>query len=102
MRITEKRKQEIVQAFQASFKRDNAPDIEAIPLVEMRQADEMIGDRDLNSGYRIALRNKIREIEEKEQQSSQRTYENKIRAWNLFVGIIAGVVIAVIGDWLTN
>lgn len=44
MRISDQRKQEIVRAFQVSFKRDNSAEINEIPLKELREADEMIGN----------------------------------------------------------
>ena len=57
MRISDQRKQEIVAAFQRSLKRDNGEEIEAIGLVEVKQADEMLGNRDTDAGFRLAMRN---------------------------------------------
>ncbi len=88
--ISEDKKREILAAFQASFKRDNSAQIEVYSLSELRDADAMLGDRDLNAGYRIALRNRIAELE----QGESRKYESKVRAWNLVTGIIIGLVIA--------
>ena len=100
MRITDQRKQEIVAAFQRSFKRDNNEEIVAIDLVELKQADEMLGNRDLNAGFRIALQNRIKELESFENRKEQRRYESKIRAWNLATGILIGLVIAGLAKWL--
>ncbi|WP_077730027.1 hypothetical protein [Methylocaldum sp. 14B] len=100
MRISDQRKQEIIAAFQRSFKRDNRDEIASIKLAELRQADEMLGDRDLSAGFRLAMRNRIRELEEAEAKNEQRTYESRIRAWNLVTGILIGLVIAGLAKWL--
>lgn len=100
MRITDQRKQEIVRAFQVSFKRDNSEEINSIALKELKDTDEMIGNRDLNEGYRIALRNRISELEQNATITEQRSHESKIRAWNLITGIIIGLVIAGLAKWL--
>lgn len=88
--ISHDRKQEIVAVFQQSFKRDNSADIEAIRIDELRDVIAMLGPSDLNAGYRIAVQNRIGELDQQE----QRKHESKIRAWNLVVGIIAGLAIA--------
>ena len=101
-RISEDRKSEVIATFQASFKRDNRPDVEAIPLSELRDTDEMTGDRDINAGFRIALKNRIRDLEAAASLTEQRKYESKIRALNLVVGVVAGIVITVVATWLTK
>jgi hypothetical protein len=94
--ISEDRKQEILRTFQVSFKRDNSEEVEAIALSELRDADAMIGHTDLNSGFRIAMRNRIAALEQKE----ARGYGSKIRAWNLITGILIGLVIYGLGQAL--
>ena len=88
--ISEDKKREILAAFGAMFKRDNTEQVESYPLSELRDADAMLGDRDLNAGYRIALRNRIAVLDKGE----DRQHESKVRAWNLVTGIIIGLVIA--------
>ena len=100
MRISEQRKQEIIAAFQRSFKRDNRDEIESITLIELRQADEMLGKSDISSGFRLSMQNKVRELESSESKKEQRQHESKIRAWNLVTGILIGLVIAGIAKWL--
>ena len=97
-RISEQRKAEIVSIFQASFKRDNSADIDQLTLAELRDSDEMLADRDLNAGFRFALRNRIKHLEEKEGHRR----ESYIRAWNVAVGVVAGILIAVVAAWLTK
>ena len=100
MRIPEERKWEIVAAFQRSFKRDNSDEIAAITLAELKRADEMLGSRDADAGFRAAMRNRISELERSESTTEQRSYESKIRAWNLVTGIVIGLVIYGLGQWL--
>ena len=88
--ISEDKKQEILAAFQANFKRDNSAQIESYSLSELRDADAMLGNRDLNTGFRIALRNRIADLEKGE----DRQHDSKVRAWTLVTGIIIGLVIA--------
>lgn len=100
MRISDQRKNEIVAAFQASLKRDNSEVIEAIDLTELRQADEAVGNRDIDAGFRLAMQNRIKALEEKEKLTEQRVHESKIRGLNLITGILLGLVIAGLGGWL--
>jgi hypothetical protein len=100
MRISDQRKQEIVAIFQRALKPDNKEEIESIGLVELKQADEMMGNRDIYAGFRLAMQNRIKEIESSESKIEQRQHESKIRAWNLVTGILIGLVIAGIAKWL--
>ena len=86
--ISEQRKSEIVAAFQRSFKRDNAEEIELISLAELREADAMLADRDLNAGFRIAIRNRIADL----QQEEERQHESQIRKKQMAIGFILGLV----------
>ncbi len=88
--ISEDKKREILAAFQATFKRDNSEQVESYSLSELRDADAMLGNQDLNAGFRIALHNRIADLEKGE----DRRHESKVRAWNLVTGIIIGLVIA--------
>lgn len=97
-RISEQRKAEVVAIFQVSFKRDNKSDIEALTLSELRDTDEMLADRDINAGFRLALRNRIRDLEAIE----CRKYDSYIRAWNLAVGVFAGILITLAATWLSK
>jgi hypothetical protein len=90
--ISHERKQQIVAAFQQNFKRDNSAEIETIRLDELRDADAMLGERDLNAGYRIAMRNRITDLDLLE----ERQYDSKVRAWNYIMGVITGLVIAAV------
>lgn len=91
--ISEDKKQEIVAAFGAMFKRDNSEQVESYSLSELRDANAMLADRDLNAGFRIALQNRIADLG----KGDDRKHESKVRAWNLATGIIIGLVIAGLG-----
>ena len=66
--ITEQRRREITAAFDRSLKQDNKEEIEQLILSELRDADAMLGDRDINAGYRIAMRNRISDLEAEENE----------------------------------
>jgi len=100
MRISDQRKHEIVSAFQRSFKRDNKDEIGSIDLAELSQADEMLGNRDLNAGFRLAMRNRTKELKAAASKDEQRTYESRVRAWTLIPGILIGLVIAGLAEWI--
>lgn len=98
MNISNERKNEIISAFQRSFKHDNRDVIESFSLEELRRADEMHGNSDLESGFRIALRNQIRRLEERE----QRRFDGKVRAGYAIVGIISAILSGIAVYYLTN
>ena len=81
---------EIVAAFQRYLANNATSEIGAYSLQELRSADEQLGEKDVSAGYRIAIQNKIKDLELKE----KRKYECKLRALNLLAGILIGFVIA--------
>ena len=88
--ISEQRKQEIIAAFQRSFKRDNSEEIAAIPLAELRAADEMLGNRDVGAGFRLRLQNRIKVLED----ASAEKKSSHLRALDYIMGIATGLLIA--------
>ena len=92
------RANEIAAAFQDYLTSNDASKIDTYSLQELRSADEQLGERDISAGFRIALQNKISDLELKE----KRKYECKLRAMNLLIGILIGFVIAVFVGWLFN
>ena len=62
--------QEIVSAFQRSLKHDNSAEIEEITLEEIQDADTMLGPRDLNAPYRMAMQNRISALSDVAQSAS--------------------------------
>ena len=94
--ISEDKKREIVAAFGADLKRDNSAQIKSYSLSELRDTDAMLADRDLNAGFRIALQNRIGDLE----KGDDRKHESKVRALNLVTGIIIGLVVAGLASFL--
>ena len=84
------RANEIVSAFQRYQTSNDRSEINAISVSELRMTDEQLGQRDVGAGFRIAILNRIRELDEEE----RRKHESKIRAWNLVVGIFVGLLVA--------
>jgi hypothetical protein len=84
------RANEIGAAFQRYLTSNDTSEIDAFSLQELRSADEQLGEKDINAGFRIAIRNKICDLKLKETKKQ----ECKLRAMNLLVGILIGFVIA--------
>ena len=84
------RANEIISAFQRYLASNDRSEINNIPVSELRMTDEQLGQRDVGAGFRIAILNRIRELDETE----RRKHESKIRAWNLVVGIAVGLLVA--------
>jgi len=66
------RADEIVAAFQRYLTTDEKSEISSFKLNELKSADEQYGDRDVNANFRIALRNRINELNECKEQRRQR------------------------------
>lgn len=61
---------------------------------ELRDADARLGPRDLSAAYRIALRHRIKELEEIERTLDVRVHDSKVRAWNMITGVLIGLLVA--------
>lgn len=84
------RANEIVSAFQRYQTSNDRTEINAISMAELRMTDEQLGQRDVGAGFRIAILNRIRELDD----GDRRRHESKIRAWNLVAGIVVGLLVA--------
>ncbi len=113
MRISENEKNEIIRTTQRTFKSQPEADaeFEAFSLDQLRQVDEMLGNRDIDGGYRIRIRNRIKELEEQsrnaerrsenlEGRQEQRTYEKGVRIWSLVTAFVVGVAVTIVSQWL--
>lgn len=80
-----------------ALQRDNNDEIEGITLRELRDADAMHGNRDLEADFRIAMRNRIRELEEK----AARERESYIRVVGYVVSFSLGVLATMVAIWIT-
>lgn len=112
MRITENEKNEIIRTVQQTFKSKPEADaiFDAYTLYQLRQVDEMIGNRDVDAGYRIRIKNRIKELEEMLQRSlnsaekqqdkqEQRSYDKGVRIWALITAFVIGVAVTIAGQW---
>ena len=59
-------------------------------LSELADADAMLGDRDLNAGYRLAMRNRVATLEQVDEQKR----DSKRRGLAYVMVIVTGLVIA--------
>ena len=96
--IPHQRSNDIVSAFQRYRSSNDTSEIDTFTLKELRSADEFLGARDLNKGFRIALKNKIKDLELNE----SRTHESKVRAWQLVTTLIVGLTVGGLSVWLFN
>ena len=83
------RANEIVAMFTRRLSTGDDSEVEALTLEEIQSADEQLGERDLNAGFRIAMRNWIAAMQSKRQ-----------RAWDVLKGIGIGVVVTVISFFM--
>jgi hypothetical protein len=61
----------IVSAFQRLAKNADPSETDAIPLETLRRADAVLGSRDRSSPYRLALRQRISNLESREDRKRQ-------------------------------
>ena len=80
----------VVAAFQRFVKDNDKSGIESFTLGELQHADQQLGNRDENTNFRLAIQNRIADL----QQKDQRKHESRIRAWQVVVGIIVALAIA--------
>ncbi|MDA0681479.1 MAG: hypothetical protein O3A13_11505 [Proteobacteria bacterium] len=80
------RANEIVAMFQKRLNTGDDSEIAALSIEDIQSADEQLGDRDVEAGFRIAMRNRIAAMQAKEQ-----------RAWDVLKGIAIGVVVTGLG-----
>ena len=66
-----------------------------ISLEEIRKADENIGAIDENKSFRLAMKNRIQEL----QQAAERKKQSHIRAWVLFTTFLVGLLVGAILKW---
>lgn len=90
------RAKEIAAAFQSFIKTRDYSSIGAFSVQELRNADEVIGNRDVNDSYRIALRNRIKALDDQHAKD----YQSHIRVVGYLVAFALGVLSTVAAYWL--
>ena len=84
-------------AFQSFVNSNNVNEISSFTIDDIRSAINYLGQRDTNAGFRLAMQDRIKDLE----LINQRQHESKIRAWNLVVGLLVGILIGIIVAKLT-
>nr|WP_321467256.1 hypothetical protein [uncultured Desulfobulbus sp.] len=74
--------------------------VESFSLEEIRKADEEIGARDENQGFRLAMRNRIQDLEQISERKKSKTEQSYIRTWVLITGTLGAILAGVILKWI--
>lgn len=88
--VTHERKNQIKLAIERHLKGEPS-DIESISLEELRDTHALLGDRDWNASYRIALRNRIKTLEE----NARRT-RSRVRALQYALAILSTLLVGIL------
>ena len=86
---------EVMSAFQRFVKSRKFAEIEHYSLEDLLHADESLGDRDVNASFRIALRNRIQDI----QNNDEKNYQSWVRVVGYVVAFVAGVLATLLAGW---
>jgi hypothetical protein len=89
---------EVMSAFQRYVKSRDLAEIEHYSLENLLHADESLGDRDVNTPFRIALRNRIQNIK----NNDEKNYQSLVQIVGYVVTFVAGVLATLLADWLTK
>jgi hypothetical protein len=90
------RANEIAAAFQRYVNTGHDSEIADLSSQEVRSADEQLGQRDVGAGFRIAMQNRISDL----QLIEQRKHESNVRAWNYVAGVFTGLLVAGLGAFI--
>jgi hypothetical protein len=96
MGALDQRTMEIMAAFQRYEKSGDISEVASIKLEELRHTDVRLGNRDIDAGFRIALRNRIRELE----SLSEKKYQSWVRAVGYIVAFALSVLSTMVVNWL--
>ncbi len=88
----------IIAAFQRLLKTGDRTEIEKLSLDELRLANQKLGWRDENADFRLALQDRIKELEGK----SARAREGHGRALNWVITLCIGVIVGLVVYFLTK
>jgi len=98
MGILNKETAEVMAAFQRYIKSGDPAEIEAFGLAELRLADTRLGNRDIGADFRLAIQNRIADIE----AASEKTYQSKVRVIGYVVAFAIGVLSTLLVQWITK
>jgi len=89
---------EVVAAFQRFVKTQTLGEIDKYNLADLQQVDAALGNRDLNAGFRIAMRQRIADM----QMSGERKHQSWVRIVGYAVAFAVGVLATLTAQWLTK
>ncbi|MDA3970830.1 MAG: hypothetical protein PF442_05740 [Desulfobulbaceae bacterium] len=89
----------VIKEFQKYVKGEDSI-ADSFSLEEIRKADEEIGVRDENQGFRLAMRNRIQDLEEASETKKSKTEQSYIRTWVLITGILGAILTGIILKWI--
>jgi len=89
---------EVMSTFQRYVKSRDLAEIACYTLTNLLHADESLGDRDVNADFRIALRNRIKDI----QNNDEKNYQSWVRVVGYVVAFFAGVLATLLADWIAK
>lgn len=89
----------VIKEFQKYVKGEDSF-ADSFSLEEIRKADEEIGVRDENQGFRLTMRNRIQNLEEASETKKSKTEQSYIRTWVLITGILGAILTGIILKWI--
>lgn len=93
MRQINNKANKIMAAFQRYLTSDDRTEINIFSLTELRSANEQYGHRDLNAGFRIALLNRIKELEEKREDRRALSIRSTGYGLAFVIAVCSGLVV---------
>lgn len=96
MATLDQKTMEIMAVFQRYEKSGDISEVASIKLEELRHADVRLGNRDIDAGFRIALRSRVRELE----SLSEKKYQSWVRALGYIVTFALGALSTIVVNWL--
>ncbi len=92
--ISDNRKREILDAFGASPGRENPEKVPTFSLTELLDAERTLGDWNPDAKFRVALRERIAELQRRSYESKDDTLSIWVKAFAFIVatGLLVGLL----------
>ena len=89
----------VIKEFQKYVKGEDSF-ADSFSLEEIRKADEEMGARDENQGFRLAMRNRIQDLKEASERKKYKTEQRRTRTWEFITGILVTILAGIILKWI--
>lgn len=89
---------EIIATFQRALRTRDQTEVNTFSLEELKLANQQLGWRDQNADFRLALQDRIKEIESKSEVKKQ----SHNRALNWFITLCIGIIVGLVIFYLTK